>query len=363
MITRQYTPPTCTLAVMARSPLMARLLKQPVLEDFEFNLRFDDPRLTEAEYIRVKGDRPQLEQLYQTVTAYVEILLRFPPQIDGLMGRIQGSQDILSVSSGKFLNSIPAGSSPDLIARGSKQGLQNPLSLNSRDTSADFLETASKHRSLDRSSIESSEPIKVERQENWEPVNLEIPAPELPPDIYLKPAGWLYHDLFLGSLADEQSGPYVHLSALQLFDLTTALDAYSHDDLADMPVRESRGLRGKPLVFAGLRTALTILVGIGAATGIVKLINHHHQNSASSPIPASTPQLLSPPPNLVVEQPLPTWQTPPPASAATPNLNVASNLPTIDTAPLPVPPPLFAAPPASPPGSIPDLAVEAMARW
>ena len=44
--------------------------------------------------------------------------------------------------------------------------------------------------------------------------------------IHIESSSYLTHNLFLGSLANQTSGPVIELSLLQLFDLATALDEY-----------------------------------------------------------------------------------------------------------------------------------------
>ncbi|MGL5081382.1 MAG: DUF4335 domain-containing protein [Microcoleaceae cyanobacterium] len=332
MITRQYTPPTCTLEVTARSPLIPRLLKRPVLENFGFKLRFDDPRLTEENYVTVKGDRPQLDQLYQAVISCVKTLLRFPPQLQSVLEPSPESSGVLVT--------VPE---QTVFQESSEQSLrQFPKQLSNglfHDSSEGLCDSP-------KDSLAAS----------WKDLNPNLRSSQPTSDIYLKPDGLLYHNLFLGSLADEQSGPYVQLSAVQLFDLVTALEEFTHD-LALVPLRETASISGKQLFLSGLRTALTILMGIGASTGLIKLVAHHQQSGDLT----ATQKLESPalsPPNLVAEPAIPSWQTPLPAPPAAPPVNVAPNLPPVNTAPLAVPPPLFSVPPTLPPAnSIPNVAL------
>ncbi len=264
MTTRKYTPPTCTLEVITKKPLLGRSKKETATDPFQFKLSFDDPRLPEEEYVTIEGDRQQLESLAQTVTSYVQ----------------------------------------------------------------NFLNNSAWFDTLYKETNNSSKPL--------------LPDPD---EIYLKPDGLLYHDLFLGALATQNSGPFVHLSALQLFDLVTALEDCTNrvEEVSD----KSFSVRFQPVIW--LRTLLMIFISIGTLTGIIELINFYRQPaetlSASTEETEPTP---IPPPNLNSPPALPVWPTPTPTPPASPP-PVAANLPGVDAAPLPVPPPLFPAPVSPPP--------------
>lgn len=257
MTIRKYTPPTCTLEVTTHTPWFSRLRGQEVLEDLQFQLRFDDPRLPKEEYITLNGDRTLLSDLCQAVSHYVQY----------------------------FLSS-------------------SPLSTPTENHAPDF---------------------------------------KLPDfEIYVKPDSLLYHDLFLGPLATETSGPYVHLSALQLFDLASALQD-CRTEFDQIPVAEP--LNFQPLV--GLRTLLMILISIGTLTGLIKLVGQYRNPQIITATPEPQEEKV-PPPNLTAPA-LPTWPSPPPAPSPSPSPKVAANLPGVDTVPLPVPPPLFPATSSPPP--------------
>jgi hypothetical protein len=74
-ILRRYTPPTCTLEIMANSSPLSRWMGQPVLKDLRWRLKLDDPKVTAEEWTVIQGDRPQLEALRETVQTYVQNLL------------------------------------------------------------------------------------------------------------------------------------------------------------------------------------------------------------------------------------------------------------------------------------------------
>ncbi len=158
-------------------------------------------------------------------------------------------------------------------------------------------------------------------------------------DIYLKPNGLLYHDLFLGALATQNTGPFVHLSVLQLFDLLSALEDCTQT-VAEVRDRHF-SIQFQPLIW--LRTMLMILVSIGTLTGMIKLINFYRQPDIEtlSASQEETESAVIPPPN-ITSPTLPVWPAPTPPTEASPS-PVAPNLPGVDTLPLPVPPPLFPA--------------------
>ncbi|MGK7959640.1 DUF4335 domain-containing protein [Crocosphaera sp.] len=70
-----YTPPTCTLKLWDKRPLLSRWGELVSLDNIEFELQFDDPRLLEEDQVTVKGDRNQLELLHNVVQTYVKKFL------------------------------------------------------------------------------------------------------------------------------------------------------------------------------------------------------------------------------------------------------------------------------------------------
>ncbi|MDY7020358.1 MAG: DUF4335 domain-containing protein [Cyanobacteriota bacterium] len=168
-------------------------------------------------------------------------------------------------------------------------------------------------------------------------------------EIYLKSDGLLYHDLFFGSLATQNSGPFVHLSALQLFDLVTALEECR--DTVDEIRDRSFSFQFQPLMW--FRTLLMMAISIGALTGMIELINFYRQpfgevvsdsSEETEPAPIALPNITPP-----VLPPFPS-PTPTPTPSPPP---IAENLPNVDAAPLPVPPPLFPAASSPPPAQQP----------
>ncbi|MBP0020896.1 MAG: DUF4335 domain-containing protein [Cyanobacteria bacterium SBLK] len=75
MLIRRYTPPTCTLEIIAKRSPLARLWGKTLVDELRFELRFDDPRQIQEEPPIVRGDREQLDRLCDVVTAYVQDFL------------------------------------------------------------------------------------------------------------------------------------------------------------------------------------------------------------------------------------------------------------------------------------------------
>ncbi len=74
-ILRRYTPPTCTLEVMAKESALSRWAGQAVVKDVRFQLSLDDPKLPKEDWVTVKGDRTQLTALCEAVSLYVQQFL------------------------------------------------------------------------------------------------------------------------------------------------------------------------------------------------------------------------------------------------------------------------------------------------
>lgn len=72
---RRYTPPTCTLEIAAKNSPLSRWIGQSVLKHVRFKLSFDDPRISEDQWVTIGGDRTQLQSLCDAVTQYVQNFL------------------------------------------------------------------------------------------------------------------------------------------------------------------------------------------------------------------------------------------------------------------------------------------------
>ena len=78
-VVRKYTSPTCTLEIAANASVLARWTQKPTLKNQRFNLRFDDPRMGEDQWVMLRGDRLKLEALTDAVTNYVQTFLTRSP--------------------------------------------------------------------------------------------------------------------------------------------------------------------------------------------------------------------------------------------------------------------------------------------
>ncbi len=274
MVSQTYTPPTCTLEVIAKgSPVLGKFGKA---RRQEFVLHLDDPKLPEEEHFTIKGDRSQLEELYEAVNSYVRDFLKYsPPEKD---------------------NQFPI--PPD-----------------------------------------------------------QFPLTNSPSEIYLQPRDLLTHELFLGTLATEKTGPAIALSLLHLFDLLVALEESQRDlvalPLAAEPEPTPEWLRSLALML--ITAGLTVL-GIRLYDRYI-LARQEESNLANigatdskldnllSPLPTEVTPTVSPSPSPTLS----------PSPLALPTPPAPGELPTVKPSPIDVPV-LFPSPvprPSSPTFSFP----------
>lgn len=279
---RRYTPPTCTLEIASLSSPMSRWMGRSVIKQLRFDLRFDDPRLPEEQRVNIHGDRDQLETLSEVVTAYVQDLLNSSP--DRFNTVFSGGTTLSSDSV------VPSTSqSVDLSVNDSPTLLEEPSSLDASSAGVNVQETA------------SADLTPTHRR------------------IFLQPGKGLTHDLFLGSLATEETGPVVHLGVLQLFDLATALDEYATDVVA-LPIAPTRSAPAVP-AWAGIAAVLVLGVGLTTMVQILNRPNSRQQTATTTVIPGSSSNNSialqpSPTPPLSSLQTLP--PVPPPGSTTIP---------------------------------------------
>ncbi|UWU51407.1 protein of unknown function (DUF4335) [Limnospira platensis C1] len=163
-------------------------------------------------------------------------------------------------------------------------------------------------------------------------------------DFQIKPDGLLYHDLFLGNLAPSPSESFVHLSALQLFDVAAAL-RNCITEIEPFLTSESQPKRTSP---AWLRTLMIIITTTGLFSGIINLSNYYRRDRHLISTP-ETPQISTyTPPAEIIPPPLPEFPMDEPPAPPQIEIQVAPDLPLVDTVPLTIPPPLFDQPPPSP---------------
>ncbi|OSO94658.1 hypothetical protein B7O87_02450 [Cylindrospermopsis raciborskii CENA303] len=261
-VVRRYTPPTCTLEILAESSPLSRWMGQTVVGELRFQLHFDDPTLPEDLRIPIEGNREQLEVLCNAVSSYVQQLL-------------QDSSDRFGVI---FRESTPS-ESEDLGSSGS------PASpLHYRDNTG-VLEAT----------------IYLEFQEN------------------------LTHKLYLGSLATQRSGPVIELSLLQLFDLSSALDEYSADIIA-LPTGAERFITSKLPTWAPVAAVLTLALGLTPLTwqyaNNMRSVRVVEQQKPQEPIPTGVPNIGEPTVN--PDNPDAGVKSPDLADLPSPNFNLPS---------------------------------------
>ncbi len=166
--------------------------------------------------------------------------------------------------------------------------------------------------------------------------------------IYLEPKGMISHELHLGTLANEESGGSIRLSAVQLADLATALDEYSADVTA-IPTLNRPSWASNPPAWGKIAAASLVAVGLG--TTALQMFDRQSQTAqvASNQAPSSSDQRLAvqPLPNSISPSALPL-----PTNSPIP---LGSSLPTT-TVPAPAvsPPPI---PQADVPAESPQLKV------
>lgn len=269
-VLRRYTPPTCTLEISAKDSPLSRWVGQSVLKHLRFKLSFDDPRVSEEHWITVRGDRAQLEALSEVVTTYV--------------------QQFLNQSSAVLKETRAETSLPQISSVASASG---------EHSSSSVLAPASDLRNSSDSEVSSK-------------------------GILIQPKSILSHELLLGTLATEDSGESIRLSAVQLADLAAALDEYAADVTALPNLNRSSWLKNPP---QWTSIAATFLIAVGLTTSALRLLDRSTPTSADAP---TTSQGASSSDQRLALQPLPNSPTPLPIVPATPPpLSTIPNLPSL----------------------------------
>ncbi len=305
MVSQTYTPPSCTLKVTTKGSSLLAMLGRPRRQQFELDL--DDPRLPEDRHFRIKGDRSQLEVLYETVNSYVRDFLKYSP----------------TDNSGDFSPSQPR-ELPDTI-------------LETSDTNDNFKQDGGK-------------------QPPENPYSLTANS-----GIYLQPRDLFAHELFLGTLATEKTGPMIVLSVLHLFDLLVALEQCQRDLIGVAYLESESEVEATP---AWLRSLALILLTAGLSVLAVRLYDRYilaRQNESNlatdntidnlldgllSPSPSAVTPPVSPLPSPTVSSSplvLPT----PPTPGGVPNVKPSPiDVPVLFPSPVPKPSsPIFSFPP------------------
>ncbi|MCY7323090.1 MAG: DUF4335 domain-containing protein [Phormidesmis sp. CAN_BIN36] len=296
-VTRRYTPPTCTLAISAKDSPLSRWMGRSMLKHLRFKLSFDDPRVSDERWITVQGDRPQLELLSHIVTVYVQAFLNQSTTLLNAAHRLE--------------NEVTPGLNPAITSTFvmSRPTLSNPNSASEVD----------------------------------------------PNKISIQPIGILSHELFLGTLATEESGASIRLSAVQLADLASALDDYAADVTALPNLNRPAWAKSPPWT----SLAATALIAFGLTASVLRLLDR----PAPNPTVATSSQGASSSDQRLAVQPLPSSPSPSPLATLpiAPPLNAIPNPPapsinqtTLSTGTLPkiTVPPANSFPVEPPPGAI-----------
>ncbi|WP_414552059.1 DUF4335 domain-containing protein [Anabaena sp. CCY 0017] len=217
-VIRRYTPPTCTLEILAQSSPLSQWMGKTVIKQLTFELHFDDPQLPDESKIPIRGDRDQLEMLCDVVTSYVQEFLQQPP--DNFWLSLCEPQDSSKVSDNSEFTDFQPSLQPTIK-------------------------------------------------------NLKSFTAQTENKIYLETGSYLTHNLFLGSLANEISGSVIQLSLLQLFDLATALDEYSADVMALPNLHNNNKVLRLP---AWSPIAAVMVLGIGLLPITLQFANNNRQN-------------------------------------------------------------------------------------
>lgn len=308
-ILKRYTPPTCTLEIAAKTSALSRFVGKSVLKDLHFELRFDDPRQPDEKRVTIKGDADGLETLCDVVNSYVQDFLNSSstnlPLLHQSSTTTTGLRSVRNHDGDLLASSPPSLVQTDAIAPHPLN--QEPGELDDSD-SVSRLEFGSKRK--------------------------QVKLRTLAQNIYLEPKGLVSHNLFLGQLANEESGSVVSLSVTQLFDLATALDEYTAEEVALPP---SNPLSWKQSPPAWTRTAAAVLVTVGVTTAAVRYFDQPNTpQQAAAPTPTANEQ-ASPTPLLSQVPPVPTESISPlPTPAVPPALSSAPILPP--PAPVTIPP-------------------------
>lgn len=338
-VLRRYTPPTCTLEIVAKSSPLSKWMGKPVLKQLRFQLSFDAPQLPQEQQVTIRGDARALDALSDAVTNYVQDFVQQSPQ------RLNATY---------FAAEADTNATPSEI----QTAITDPATV-----------LQSPHPTLEEKPL-AGFPTPPPDQLSG---NAQTSVPLL--GIVLKPRGLLAHELHFGELATPESGPVVNLGTLQLFDLATALDSAAADLLALPNLGGVAGLSKTP---PWLAIAAMALFTVGVSASLLKLLNpatevdtptvaqspaepYPEQNLEPVPPPVVAPPTVPPGANPAQEgvQTPPNGQQPsalPPTAPTSPPVPAAAP-PVGETTPPPAPQPTpTSPPPASPPVASPPVA-------
>jgi hypothetical protein len=280
-VIRRYTPPTCTLEILAKTSPLSRWAGRTLLKELRFKLSFDDPRIIQERAVVILGNREQLEMLCDTVNNYVKDFL-------------QRSSDRLSFTT-----------------------KQSSLDLNNHNSDGNSNEIKVKETIYSTSQLKND-------------------------DCMLRSLGMLNHELFFGSLASETSVPKIELSATQLFDLANVLDRYRTEieavpnlNTGDVFLNNSNSRKLGIPIWAS--AAAVLLVAVGLTSTKLGIFSQKSSQTNSSIASNSEAHDSATSPEIVAPQPSNNTSIPSPKVPET--LASAERLPPPPPVDLPKPPP------------------------
>jgi Domain of unknown function (DUF4335) len=280
-VIRRYTPPTCTLEILAKTSPLSRWAGRTLLKELRFKLSFDDPRIIQEQAVVISGDREQLEMLCDTITSYVKDFLQ------------QSFEQLSSTAK-----------------------IQSSVESNNHNSNQNSTEIG------DRAIIDSTSQLKNN-------------------NAIVKSCGMLNHELFFGSLASPNSAPKVKLSATQLFDLANVLDRYRNEieALPDLNTGGSlkSGLASGKIGMPIWGSAAVILLAIVGLTSTKLGIFSQKSSQTNNSIASNSEVNNSTTPEIVAPQP--SKNTPMPSPKVPETLASAERLPPPPPVDLPKPPP------------------------
>ncbi|WP_009633656.1 DUF4335 domain-containing protein [Synechocystis sp. PCC 7509] len=270
-VLHRYTPPTCTLQVVAYSSPVSRWVGSKVVKEVQFDLRFDDPRSDADKQVSITGNSNQLEALHTVVTIYIQELLSLSSESFAVLGQETPLSPRVDVDSDVWL--MPAEDFPPKTSNSDRLIAQS-------DTFA------------------------------------------------LKPATKLAHNLFLGTLATPETGQFVQLSILQLFDLATALDEYKSDLIA-LPTYSRNPQNSSPLL-AWANIAAVLLLGVGVTAVGLQVFNRPNSPQIANNI-NNRPKTTINPEVALAPLPLPTLSPATTILVPSPNNNIPAKSAIVPT--------------------------------
>lgn len=277
-VLHRYTPPTCTLQVVAYSSPVSRWVGSKVVKQLQFDLRFDDPKSPTDKQFSITGNTNQLEALHAVVTNYIQELLNLSPESFANLG--------------VETPSVPSAPPID-------DDVESDVWLMPQDNVSPAIDL-NKSAANDRMQQPATE---IQAATNHHE------------SLALKPATKLTHNLFLGSLATPETGQFIQLSVLQLFDLATALDDYAGDLVALPSYPTNTRTSSAPLAWANI--AAILLIGVGVTAVGLQVYNRPNspQTASNQPKTTNSPQVALAPSPLPTLSPTTTLLVPSPNSS------------------------------------------------